>query len=173
MEHIQKLLDKSDDLLDAEMTRSQSLIEDIKNLHVKYEELESRHETLSTSHEKLSYDYFQRKQDLEKLRAAHEDLQKENESLRAKQISSAQEGFEPPCLKCIEHDNATSVVGCSTASTVAISSTVDVVTNPSAEDTTAIADENARLKTLLETGMYKCLKGHQTLCDVLKKQILN
>ena len=26
MEHIQKLLDKSDDLLDAEMTRSQSLI---------------------------------------------------------------------------------------------------------------------------------------------------
>ena len=30
MEHIKKLLDKSDDLLDAEMTRSQSLIEDIK-----------------------------------------------------------------------------------------------------------------------------------------------
>ena len=30
MEHIQKLLDKSDDLLDAEMTQSQSLIEDIK-----------------------------------------------------------------------------------------------------------------------------------------------
>ena len=49
----------------------------------------------------------------------------------------------------------------------------DVVTNPSAEDTTAIADENVRLKTLLETGMYKSLKGHQTLCDVLKKQILN
>ena len=50
------------------MTRSQSLIEDIKNLHVKYEELESRHETLSTTHEKLSYDYLQSKQDLEKLR---------------------------------------------------------------------------------------------------------
>ena len=30
MEHIQKLLDKSDDLLDTEMTQSQSLIEDIK-----------------------------------------------------------------------------------------------------------------------------------------------
>ena len=41
MEHIQKLLDKSDDLLDAEMTRSESLIEDIKNLHVKYQELEN------------------------------------------------------------------------------------------------------------------------------------
>ena len=48
-----------------------------------------------------------------------------------------------------------------------------MVTNPSAEDATAIADENARLKTLLETGMFKSLKGHQTLCDVLKRQILN
>ena len=98
------------------------------------------------------------------MRAAHEGLQKENESLRAEQISSAQEGFEPPCLKCIERDNATSVAECSTATVVAISSTVDAVTNPSIEDTTAIADENARLKTLLETGMYKSLKGHQTLC---------
>ena len=173
MEHIQKLLDRSDDLLGAEMTRSESLIEDIKNLHLKYQELEDHHDTLSTTHEKLSYDYLQRKQELEKLRAAHEDLQKENESLHAEQISSAQEGFEPPCLKCIEHDNATSVAECSTTATVAISSIVDVVTNPSAEDTTAIADENARLKTLLETGMYKSLKGHQTLCDVLKRQILN
>ena len=72
-----------------------------------------------------------------------------------------------------ERDNATSVAECSTAATVAISSTVDVVTNPSAEDATTIADENARLKTLLEIGMYKSLKGHQTLYDVLKKQILN
>ena len=146
MEHIQKLLDRSDDLLGAEMTRSESLIEDIKNLHVKYQELESRHETLSTTHEKLSYDYLQRKQDLEKLRAVHEDLQKENESLHSKQISPAQEGFEPPCLKCIERDNATFVAECSTATAVAISSTVDAVTNPSVEDTTTIADENARLK---------------------------
>ena len=156
MEHTQKLLDKSDDLLDAEMTRSQSLIEDIKNLHVKYQELESRHETLSTTHEKLSYDYLQRKQELEKLRAAHEDLQKENESLRAQQISPAQEGFEPPCLKCLERDNVVSIAECSTAATIAISSTANVVTNPSAEDTTSIA----RLKALLETGMYKSLKGH-------------
>ena len=107
------------------------------------------------------------------MRATHEDLQKENESLPAQQISSAQEGFEPPCLKCLERDNATSVGECSTTATIAISSTVDAATNPSAEDTTTIADENARLKTLLETGMYKSLKGHQTLCDVLKKQILN
>ena len=103
------------------------------------------------------------------MRASHEDLQKENESLRAQQISPAQEGFEPPCLKCLERDSATSVSECSTTATVAISSTADVVTNPSAEDTTTIAGENARLKTFLETGMYKSLKGHQTLCDVLKK----
>ena len=87
------------------------------------------------------------------MRAVHEDLQTENESLRAKQISSAQEGFEPPCLKCLECDDATSVAKCSTATPVAISSTVNVVTNPSTEDTTTIVDENARLKTLLETGM--------------------
>src|SRR4051812_39182110 len=73
MEHTQKLLDKSDDLLDTEMTRSQYLVEDTKNLHAKYQELESRHET-------LSYDYLQRKRELEKLRAAHEGLQKENKS---------------------------------------------------------------------------------------------
>ena len=48
-----------------------------------------------------------------------------------------------------------------------------MVTNPSSEDTTTIADENDRLKSLLETGIYKSLKGHQTVCDVLKKQILN
>ena len=155
------------------MTPSQSLVEDIKNLHAKYQELESLHETLSTTYEKLSYDYLQRKQELEKLKTAHQDLQKENESLHAQQISSAQEGFEPPFLKCLECDNDVSVAKCSTASDAAISSTADVVTNPSTEDTTTVADENARLKTLLETGMYKSLKGHQTLCDVLKKQILN
>src|SRR3954466_2478330 len=128
MEHTQKLLDKSDDLLDAEMTRSQSLVEDIKKIHAKYQELESRHDTLTTTHEKLSYDYLQRKQELEKLRAAHEDHRKENESLRAQQISPAQDGFEPPCLKCLESDNATSVAGCSTTITVASSSTIDGVT---------------------------------------------
>ena len=152
MEHIQKLLDKSDDLFDAEMNWTQSLIKDIdiKSLWVKYEDLESRHETLSVSHEKLSYGYHQRKQDLEKLRASHEDLQKENDSLLAQQISTAQVEFVPPCLKCLERDNVVSVAECSTASDVAISSTTDVGTNPSTEDATTIADENARLKIFLE-----------------------
>ena len=83
---------------------------------------------MKASHEKLSYDYLQRKQDLEKLRASHEDLQKENNSLLAQQISTAQVEFVPPCLKCLECDNAISVAECSTASDVAISSTTDVVT---------------------------------------------
>lgn len=141
------------------MTRTQSLIEDIKNLHVKYEELESHHETLSTTHEKISYDYLERKQELENLRAAHEDLKKENESLRAQQISPPQERFEPPCLKCLEQDNAISVAGCSTTIAIAISSTADVVTNPSAEDTTTIADENARLRHCLRQEYTRVSKG--------------
>ena len=116
---------------------------------------------------------FKGKQDLEKLRASHDDLRTENDSLLAQQISSAQDEFDAPCLKCIERDNANSSAECSNASEIAISSTVSVVSNPSSEEATTIADENARLKTLLETGMYKSLKGHQILCDVLKKQILN
>ena len=173
MEKIQNLLDKSDDLLNEEMDRSQSLTDDLKSLQSKYDELQSRHDALSADHEKLSYEYLQRKQDLEKLRASHDDLRTENDALLAQQISSAQDEFVPPCLKCIERDNANSSAECSNASEIAISSTISVVSNPSSEETTNIADENVRLKTLLETGMYKSLKGHQTLCDVLKKQILN
>src|SRR4051812_36025357 len=52
-------------------------------------------------------------------------------------------------------------------------STASVVSNPSSEDTIDIAAENFRLKNLLETSMFKSLKGHQTLWDDLKKQILN
>ena len=48
-----------------------------------------------------------------------------------------------------------------------------MVTNSSSKDTTSITDDNARLKELYVTGIYKSLKGHQTLCDVLKTQILN
>ena len=58
-------------------------------------------------------------------------------------------------------------------SSESVVSTASVVYNPSSEDTIDIAEENARLKNLLETGMFKSLKGHQTLCDVLKEQILN
>jgi hypothetical protein len=60
----------------------------------------------------------------------------------------------PPCLKYLECENATCSAECSNASEIAIPSTADVVTNPSSEETTTIADENARLKTLLETCCY-------------------
>ena len=91
----------------------------------------------------------------------------------AQQISSAQEEFIPPCLKCIERESDNSSPKCSNASIPANSSTVSVVTNSSSEDTTCITDDNAGLKESYVTGIYKSLKGHQTLCDVLKKQILN
>jgi hypothetical protein len=173
LEKLQKLLDKSDDLLNEEVDRTQTLSDDLKSLQTKYDNLQSHHNALLVDHEKLSYEFLQRKQDLEKLRVAHEDLQRENDSLLAQQISTAQEEFVPPCMKCIERETANSSPECSNASITANSSTVPVVTNSSSEDTTSITDENAGLKELYVTGMYKSLKGHQTLCDVLKKQILN
>jgi hypothetical protein len=53
-----------------------------------------------------------------------------------------------------------------------IATTMNDVTNTSFEEI-AISDENFRLRNLLDTGMLKSLKGHQTLCDVLKKLILH
>ena len=47
------------------------------------------------------------------------------------------------------------------------------MTNPSIEEIAALSDENCRLRSLVEDGMLKSLKGHQTLCDMLKKSILN
>ena len=103
---------------------------------------------------------------------SYEDLQKENDSLLAQQISSAQEEFIPPCLTCIERESANSSPECSNASNATNSSSVSAITNSSSEDIASITDD-AELKELYMTGMYKSLKGHQTLCDVLKKQILN
>src|SRR3954471_21442865 len=94
---------------------------------------------------------------------SYEDLQKERDSLLAQQISAAQEEFIPPCLKCIERESANSSPGCSNASNVTNSSPVSAITNSSSEDIASITD-NAGLKELYMTGMYKSLKGHQALC---------
>jgi hypothetical protein len=75
-------------------------------------------------------------------------------------------------LKCLEHANANSSAECSNASESAISSTLSVATNPSSEEATCVTDENAGMKEMYVTCMYKSLKGHQTLCDVLKKYFL-
>jgi hypothetical protein len=76
-------------------------------------------------------------------------------------------------LSVFECENANSAAESSSASLHANSSNTSVVSNSSAEETTHVTDKNAGLKELYVTGMYKSLKGHQTLCDVLKKQILN
>ena len=104
---------------------------------------------------------------------SHDDLRMENDSLLAQQISVSQAQFIRPCLKCIERETANSSPESSNASIATNSSTAPVVTNSSLEETTNVADENAGLKELYVTVMYKSLKGQQTLCDVLKKQILN
>ena len=102
----------------------------------------------------------------------YEDLQKERDSLLAQQISVTQEEFVPPCLQCIERETTNYSPECSNASNATNSSYVSAVTNSSSKDNASITDD-AGLKELYMTGIYKSLKGHQTLCDVLKKQILN
>ena len=148
------------------------MTENLQRLQTKFDNLQSHHNTLLVDHEKLSCEFLQRKQDLEKVRVNYEDLQKEHDSLLAQQISSAQDEFIPPCLKCIEREYANSSPESSNASIAANSSPISVIIDSSSKDIASITDD-AGLKELYMTGMYKSLKGHQTLCDVLKKQILN
>ena len=108
-------------MLGEEMDQSKALAESLQRLHSKFDALQDQHNALLSDHEKLSSECLQRKRDLEKIRVDYEDLQKERDSLLAQQISVTQKEFEPPCLKCIEHDNATSVAECSTAANVALS----------------------------------------------------
>ena len=89
LEKVQNMLDESDDMLGEEMDRTQTFNDNLQRLQSKFDNLQGRHETLLADHEKLSYEFLQRKQDLEKLRVSHDDLQKENNSLIAQQISSA------------------------------------------------------------------------------------
>ena len=117
------MLDKSDDLFGEEMDRTQTLTENLQRLQSMSDNLQSHHNTLLAYHEKLSYEFLQRKQDLEQLRVSYEDLQKERDSLLSQQISSAQDEFIPPCLKCIERESANSSPENSNASIAANSST--------------------------------------------------
>ena len=74
IENLQKLLDKSDDLLNDEMNHTQVLTEDVKSLQSRFDSLQDRYGTLLADHEKLSYEFIQRKLDLEKLNMSHDDL---------------------------------------------------------------------------------------------------
>ena len=163
------MLDKSDDVLGDEMDRTKDLTENLQRLQSKFDNLQSHHNTLLSDHEKLSYEFLQRKQDPEQLRVSYEDLQKDRDSLLAQQISATQEEFVPPCLKCIERESANSSPECSNASNATNSSPASAITNSSSEDIASITDD-AGLKELYMTGMYKSLKGHQTLVMCLKSR---
>ena len=52
------------------------MTEEYSTLHSRMEELLNHNEFLSADHERLTYDYLKRKQELEALREAHEDLMK-------------------------------------------------------------------------------------------------
>src|SRR3989337_338252 len=123
-------------------------------------ELSNRHDFLLADHERLTYDYLKRKQELELLREARDDLIREN-SLLTQQLKEKPEVFVPPCLKCLERSNTESNAESS------------VNDNPSVEENGSLSGENARLKDLIQIGIFKSLEGHQTLCDVLKKSILH
>ena len=136
LEKIEKTLRKSEGLLVEEMEKNQSLTEEYSTLKSRMDELSTRHDFLSADHERLTYDYLKRKQELEALREAHEDLMREN-SLLTQQLKEKPEVFEPPCLKCLERTNAESNVESS------------VNANPSVEENGSVSDENTRLKDLL------------------------
>ena len=70
-------------MLSEEMDRTQTMADDLQRLQSKLDNLQGRHETFLANHEKPSYVFVQRKQDLEKLRVCHDDLQRENDSLLA------------------------------------------------------------------------------------------
>ncbi|KAI5000905.1 hypothetical protein ZWY2020_010864 [Hordeum vulgare] len=149
---LQKLLDKSDDLLNDEMNLTQILTEDVKSLQCRFDNLQDRYDTLLTDHEKLSYEFIQRKLDLEKLRMSQDDLRTENDSLLAQQISVGPVEFIPPCLKCIECETANSSPESSNATIATNSSTAPVVSISSLEENTNVTDENAGLKELASTN---------------------
>ncbi|KAI5021518.1 hypothetical protein ZWY2020_058248 [Hordeum vulgare] len=116
IEKLQKLLDRSDDMLNDEMNHTQILTEGVKSLQSKLDSLQDRYGTLLADHEKLSSEFLQRKLDLEKLKMSHDDLRMENDSLLAQQISAALVEFTPPCLKCIERETVNSSPESSNAS---------------------------------------------------------
>ena len=97
------------------------MTEESKILQSKFDDLFDRHETLLTDHEKFTHEFLMRKQELEEVRMSHEDMKKENFSLLAQQIILPQEGFNPPCLKCIKNDRINAIPSSSMSSKSAIS----------------------------------------------------
>lgn len=100
-------------------------------------------------------------------------LAAEKNSLLAEQSIVQPKDFDPPCLKCLERCNADQNTETSNQLSKGNVTDPNDITNPSIEEIAALSDENCRLRSLVEDGMLKSLKGHLTLCDMLKKSILN
>ena len=85
LESLSLTMQKSETLLIDEIEKGQTLT----NVHValkeKFDELSARHDLHSVDHEKLNYEFLQRKIALEKLKEAHEELEKLNLTLMAQQ----------------------------------------------------------------------------------------
>ena len=80
-EPLTETIKKSKIWLIDEMEKGQTLTNEHQALKEKFEELSTRHDLLSVDYEKLSYEFLQRKMALEKLKEAHEELEKVNLTL--------------------------------------------------------------------------------------------
>src|SRR3954469_19960950 len=163
LDSLSRIIKKSETLLIDEMEKGQTLTNEHAALKEKFEELSSRHDLLSVDYEKLTYEFLQRKMALEKLKEAHEELENVNISLMAQQGSEANDKTDSPCLTCLERSKTISK-----GKAIVIDDT-----NASDEENPAVTEELLRLKNLFESGMFKCVQGHQYLCDILRKALLH
>ena len=74
LEKVQNMLHESDDMLGEQLDQNKALTDSLQKLQSKFDNLQNHHNTLLADYEKLSYEFLQRKQDLEKLKASYEDL---------------------------------------------------------------------------------------------------
>src|SRR4051812_34668359 len=146
------------------MEKGQTLTNEHAALKEKFEELSSRHDLLSVDYEKLTNEFLQRKMALEKLKEDHEELENVNLSLMDQQGSEAKLNSDSPCLTCSERSKTYS----KGKAPIVIDDT-----NASDEENSAVTEELLRLKDLFETGLFKSVQGHQSLCDVLRKALLH
>src|SRR4051812_9460214 len=166
LESLSLTMQKSETLLIGEIEKGHTLTNEHAALKEKYDELSARHDLLLADHEKLNYEFLQRKIALEKLKEAHEELENINLSLMAQQGSEPKNDSSLSCLTCLDRDKLES----------ARKGKAPIIiddTNPSEEENAKVTEELLRLKDLFDTGMFKSVQGHQHMCDILRKALLN
>ena len=173
LEKLENNLRKTEGLLVEEVEKNQKLIEEHDAFSPTIDDLSNRYDSLIDDYESLSDELLNRNQEIESLKESHNMLTKEKASLFAEKSKCLPDDFAPPCLKCLECCNADSNAETSAAIIENVATATNDISNPSPKEIVALSDENCRLKKLLVTDMLKSLKGHQTLCDVLKKSILH